>query len=75
MLAGDLYIADDPELARDNLWAMALMERFNGSSAADSGCVGVSSTTCSEISAKDRRSDRPFIAIMAIRFTSGPGHS
>jgi maltose O-acetyltransferase len=37
MLAGDLYIADDPELARDNLRAMALMERFNGSPAADSG--------------------------------------
>jgi maltose O-acetyltransferase len=35
MLAGDLYIADDPELARDSLRAMALMERFNGSSAAD----------------------------------------
>ncbi len=37
MLAGDLYIADDPELARDQLRAMALMERFNGSSAADPG--------------------------------------
>jgi maltose O-acetyltransferase len=36
MLAGDLYIADDPELARDSLRAMALMESFNGSSAADS---------------------------------------
>jgi maltose O-acetyltransferase len=37
MLAGDLYIADDPELTRDHLRAMALMERFNGSSAADPG--------------------------------------
>ncbi len=37
MLAGDLYIADDPELARDYLRAMALMERFNGSPAADPG--------------------------------------
>jgi maltose O-acetyltransferase len=37
MLAGDLYIADDPDLARDYLRAMALMERFNGSSAADPG--------------------------------------
>ena len=37
MLAGDLYIADDPELARDYQRAMALMERFNGSSAADPG--------------------------------------
>jgi maltose O-acetyltransferase len=37
MLAGDLYIADDPELARDYLRAIALMERFNGSSAADPG--------------------------------------
>jgi maltose O-acetyltransferase len=35
MLAGDLYIADDPELARDSLRAMALMERFNGSPASD----------------------------------------
>jgi maltose O-acetyltransferase len=37
MLAGDLYIADDPDLARDNLQAMALMERFNSSSVADPG--------------------------------------
>jgi maltose O-acetyltransferase len=37
MLAGDLYVADDPELARDNLRAMALMERFNGTPAADPG--------------------------------------
>jgi maltose O-acetyltransferase len=37
MLAGDLYIANDPELARDNLRATALLERFNGSSAADPG--------------------------------------
>jgi maltose O-acetyltransferase len=37
MLAGDLYIADDPELARDYQRAMALMERFNASSAADPG--------------------------------------
>jgi maltose O-acetyltransferase len=29
MLAGDLYIADDPELARDHQRAMALMEAFN----------------------------------------------
>lgn len=35
MLAGDLYIADDPELAQDNLRAMALMERFNQSPASD----------------------------------------
>lgn len=37
MLAGDLYIADDPELERDYQRAMALMERFNGSSARDPG--------------------------------------
>ena len=37
MLAGDLYIADDHELARENLRAMALMEKFNGSPAADPG--------------------------------------
>ncbi len=35
MLAGDLYIADDPELARDYQRAMALMERFNASPASD----------------------------------------
>ena len=29
MLRGELYIADDPELAADNARAMALMERFN----------------------------------------------
>ena len=31
MLAGDLYIADDPELARDSLHAMRLMDEFNRS--------------------------------------------
>jgi maltose O-acetyltransferase len=35
MLAGDIYIADDPELARESLRAMTLIERYNGSSAAD----------------------------------------
>jgi maltose O-acetyltransferase len=29
MLAGELYIADDPELARDAQWAMAQTHRFN----------------------------------------------
>ena len=31
MLAGDLYIADDPQLAADNLRAMRLLEQFNRS--------------------------------------------
>lgn len=35
MLAGELYIADDPELAADYLRAMDLMERFNAGPAAD----------------------------------------
>lgn len=35
MLAGELYIADDPELAADNRRAMVLMERFNATSATD----------------------------------------
>jgi maltose O-acetyltransferase len=35
MLAGDLYIADDPVLASENQRAMALMEEFNRSPAAD----------------------------------------
>jgi hypothetical protein len=35
MLAGDLYIADDPQLAHDNLRAMRLLERFNQSAAAE----------------------------------------
>ena len=35
MLAGDLYIADDPELAEDSLRAMTLTERFNASLAGD----------------------------------------
>jgi maltose O-acetyltransferase len=35
MLAGDLYIADDPELAEHMLRAMDLMEAFNASSARD----------------------------------------
>src|SRR3954452_16951702 len=33
MLAGDLYIADDPELAEHNLRAMELMEAFNATPA------------------------------------------
>jgi maltose O-acetyltransferase len=32
-LASDLYIADDPQIAADNLHAMRLMEQFNRSSA------------------------------------------
>ncbi len=36
MLAGDLYIADDPELAEDSLRAMTLTENFNGTPAKDS---------------------------------------
>jgi maltose O-acetyltransferase len=36
MLAGDLYIPDDPGLAEDHQRAMALQEAFNRSSAADS---------------------------------------
>ena len=35
MLAGDLYIAEGPELARDYQRGMALMERFNASPASD----------------------------------------
>ena len=35
MLAGDLYIADDPELARDSLRAMRLVEAYNSSPADD----------------------------------------
>ncbi len=35
MLAGELYIADDPELAADLRNAALLMERYNASSAAD----------------------------------------
>ena len=33
MLAGDLYIADDPELARDSQRAMRLMAAYNASPA------------------------------------------
>ncbi|MFG6197649.1 sugar O-acetyltransferase [Nonomuraea sp. JJY05] len=35
MLAGDLYIADDPELAEHNLRAMDLMDAYNATSARD----------------------------------------
>ena len=37
MLAGDLYIADDPELAEDSLRAMTLIESFNSTPAGDPG--------------------------------------
>ena len=35
MLAGELYRADDPELAADHLRAQQLLERFNGTPASD----------------------------------------
>ncbi|MCX4549971.1 sugar O-acetyltransferase [Streptomyces sp. NBC_01267] len=35
MLAGELYLADDPELAADALRAAVLSEQFNATSAAD----------------------------------------
>jgi maltose O-acetyltransferase len=35
MLAGDLYIADDPELANESLRARTLLARFNGAEAGD----------------------------------------
>ncbi len=35
MLAGDLYQADDPELVREHLLAMALVEELNGTPATD----------------------------------------
>jgi maltose O-acetyltransferase len=37
MLAGDLYIADDPVLEQESQRAMLLMERFNSSSAENPG--------------------------------------
>jgi maltose O-acetyltransferase len=37
MLAGDLYIADDPELAEQYLRATGLMDAFNATSARDPG--------------------------------------
>lgn len=37
MLAGELYIADDPDLAADALRAALLTEKYNASSAADPG--------------------------------------
>jgi maltose O-acetyltransferase len=36
MLAGDLYVADDPEIAADQLRAMKLLDEFNSSPAAAS---------------------------------------
>ena len=35
MLAGDLYLADDPDLARDSQRAMALLQRYNADQTAD----------------------------------------
>jgi maltose O-acetyltransferase len=35
MLAGELYIADDPQLAADNLRALTLTRKFNASNPAD----------------------------------------
>jgi hypothetical protein len=38
-LAGDLYIADDPEMPEQYLRAMDLMDAFNATSARDAGSV------------------------------------
>jgi maltose O-acetyltransferase len=35
MLAGELYIADDPQLAAENLRALTLTRQFNASDPAD----------------------------------------
>lgn len=35
MRAGQLYIADDPQLKADNLWAQGLVERYNATSATE----------------------------------------
>ncbi|MGD2049551.1 MAG: sugar O-acetyltransferase [Chloroflexota bacterium] len=40
MLAGDLYIADDPQLAADSRRAMALMHRFNTTDPTDGETLG-----------------------------------
>lgn len=40
MLAGDLYIADDPELAAESRRAMALMHRFNTADPTDDETLG-----------------------------------
>jgi len=40
MLAGDLYIADDPQLAADNRRATALTHRFNTSDPTDGATLG-----------------------------------
>lgn len=37
MLAGDLYLADDPEIAAEQQRAHVLMERYNSTSAAEPG--------------------------------------
>lgn len=41
MLAGDLYIADDPQLAADSRRAMALMHRFNTTDPSDTDALAV----------------------------------
>jgi maltose O-acetyltransferase len=41
MLAGDLYIADDPQLAADSRRAMALMYRFNTTDPTDADTLAV----------------------------------
>jgi Maltose acetyltransferase len=56
MLAGDPYIADDPELAPDSLRAMRLMAKFNQGAADSSGDGDASSRSFSEQSARTPRS-------------------
>ena len=75
MLAGDLYIADDPELARDSLRAMRLMEAYNPGRPMTPMPAGGSWASCWARSGRGARSVRRSTSTTATTCGSGPGSS
>ena len=75
MLAGDLYIADDPELAAESLRAQELAQEYNASIRPTRRAGGGSSPSCSGRSARTPRSGRRSTATTAGRSTWARGRS
>ena len=72
MLAGEPYIADDPELARESARAMDLTHRLNGRTPTDAGGAGRSSSELlGALGDGQPRSGRRSTATTATRSTIG----
>lgn len=75
MLAGDLYIADDPALTEENQRAMALIEEFNRSPASKPAERRRLLTDLLGPTGRARRSARRSTVTTVIRRASGRGRS